>query len=315
MVHHGGAGTTSAGLRAGNPTFICPFFGDQHFWAEMVCRSGAGPPGCPIGQLTVEKLVDAFTFMRRSETVQCAEDLGRKMAAEDGVSNGVASFHQHLPLSNMLCEVSIFDEQNAKLACIYCETCGLKMCSDVDKILHRSGSGRENDHVRLPFKPSRWGVVAPEGLIDGLSQGIGVAAYEMAGGLYDLFASPIEGGLRDGLKGAVAGLASGTVKLFARPMKGGKVLVERVYTGTKGSVTGAAAPVRSALEVEASVTKMALHGSEFSFKALQEKINGSPSGSFKVESLSCARLVPLDNEYLSPEEAKIEKVYIAFYVC
>ena len=33
VVHHGGAGTTSAGLRAGNPTFICPFFGDQHFWA------------------------------------------------------------------------------------------------------------------------------------------------------------------------------------------------------------------------------------------------------------------------------------------
>lgn len=33
VIHHGGAGTTSAGLRAGNPTFICPFFGDQHFWA------------------------------------------------------------------------------------------------------------------------------------------------------------------------------------------------------------------------------------------------------------------------------------------
>eukprot|EP01034_Spumella_vulgaris_P030699 gene30699-37953_t len=43
VVHHGGAGTTSAGLRAGNPTFICPFFGDQHFWAEMVHRAGCGP--------------------------------------------------------------------------------------------------------------------------------------------------------------------------------------------------------------------------------------------------------------------------------
>lgn len=36
VVHHGGAGTTSAGLRAGNPTFVCPFFGDQHFWVFTV---------------------------------------------------------------------------------------------------------------------------------------------------------------------------------------------------------------------------------------------------------------------------------------
>jgi sterol 3beta-glucosyltransferase len=35
VVHHGGAGTTAAGLRAGNPTFICPFFGDQHVCAKI----------------------------------------------------------------------------------------------------------------------------------------------------------------------------------------------------------------------------------------------------------------------------------------
>jgi UDP:flavonoid glycosyltransferase YjiC (YdhE family) len=32
VVHHGGAGTTSAGLRCGKPTVIIPFFGDQFFW-------------------------------------------------------------------------------------------------------------------------------------------------------------------------------------------------------------------------------------------------------------------------------------------
>lgn len=36
VVHHGGAGTTAAGLRAGVPTIIKPFFGDQFFWAERV---------------------------------------------------------------------------------------------------------------------------------------------------------------------------------------------------------------------------------------------------------------------------------------
>lgn len=36
VVHHGGAGTTAAGLRAGRPTVICPFFGDQPFWGRRV---------------------------------------------------------------------------------------------------------------------------------------------------------------------------------------------------------------------------------------------------------------------------------------
>ena len=38
VVHHGGAGTTAAGLRAGCPTIIHPFFGDQHLWADRVAE-------------------------------------------------------------------------------------------------------------------------------------------------------------------------------------------------------------------------------------------------------------------------------------
>ena len=36
VVHHGGAGTTGAGLRAGRPTVVCPFVGDQFFWGRRV---------------------------------------------------------------------------------------------------------------------------------------------------------------------------------------------------------------------------------------------------------------------------------------
>jgi hypothetical protein len=39
VVHHGGAGTVAAGLRAGKPTLICPFFGDQYFWAQALQRA------------------------------------------------------------------------------------------------------------------------------------------------------------------------------------------------------------------------------------------------------------------------------------
>ena len=42
VVHHGGAGTTAAGLRAGRPTVICPFFGDQPFWGRRVHELGVG---------------------------------------------------------------------------------------------------------------------------------------------------------------------------------------------------------------------------------------------------------------------------------
>ncbi|RKO86480.1 hypothetical protein BDK51DRAFT_19240, partial [Blyttiomyces helicus] len=40
VCHHGGAGTTAAGLKAGRPTIVVPFFGDQPFWGSMVARSG-----------------------------------------------------------------------------------------------------------------------------------------------------------------------------------------------------------------------------------------------------------------------------------
>ncbi|KAF8635973.1 hypothetical protein AX15_000137 [Amanita polypyramis BW_CC] len=41
-MHHGGAGTTGASLRAGIPTLIRPWFGDQFFWASRVEKLGAG---------------------------------------------------------------------------------------------------------------------------------------------------------------------------------------------------------------------------------------------------------------------------------
>jgi sterol 3beta-glucosyltransferase len=39
-LHHGGAGTTGASLKAGIPTLIKPWFGDQFFWASRVQALG-----------------------------------------------------------------------------------------------------------------------------------------------------------------------------------------------------------------------------------------------------------------------------------
>ncbi|MFN8418241.1 MAG: hypothetical protein U0528_03190 [Anaerolineae bacterium] len=47
VVHHGGAGTTAAGLRAGVPSIIVPFFGDQPFWGQRTAALGVGTAPIP----------------------------------------------------------------------------------------------------------------------------------------------------------------------------------------------------------------------------------------------------------------------------
>ncbi|KAJ8899246.1 hypothetical protein K2173_012834 [Erythroxylum novogranatense] len=63
VVHHGGAGTTAAGLKAACPTTIVPFFGDQPFWGDRVHARGVGPPPIPVDEFSFSKLVDAINFM------------------------------------------------------------------------------------------------------------------------------------------------------------------------------------------------------------------------------------------------------------
>jgi UDP:flavonoid glycosyltransferase YjiC (YdhE family) len=60
VVHHGGAGTTAAGLQAGRPSIVCPFQGDQYFWGKAVREIGAGPQPVPAKKLTAERLTGAI---------------------------------------------------------------------------------------------------------------------------------------------------------------------------------------------------------------------------------------------------------------
>ncbi|PBP25882.1 UDP-Glycosyltransferase/glycogen phosphorylase [Diplocarpon rosae] len=84
VVHHGGAGTTAAGIATGKPTVVVPFFGDQPFWGAMVCRAGAGPVPIPNKQLTSDKLAAAITEALKSETLERARELGAKIHEEKG---------------------------------------------------------------------------------------------------------------------------------------------------------------------------------------------------------------------------------------
>jgi len=90
VVHHGGAGTTGSGLRAGRPTVVCPFVGDQPFWGRRVASLGVGPKPIPQKKLTAEKLAKAIqTAVSDVEMHKRSESLGKIIRAEDGVGNAV----------------------------------------------------------------------------------------------------------------------------------------------------------------------------------------------------------------------------------
>lgn len=85
-IHHGGAGTTHTALRAGKPTLVVPFFGDQFFWADAVHFSvKAGPRPIPAKELSVENLRAAIEDLTGNEEWKIgAEKVGERMRAEDG---------------------------------------------------------------------------------------------------------------------------------------------------------------------------------------------------------------------------------------
>ncbi|KAM0852933.1 hypothetical protein ACQ4PT_051425 [Festuca glaucescens] len=97
VVHHGGAGTTAAGLIAGCPTTIVPFFGDQFFWGELIHARGVGPAPIRVTELTTEGLSNAIRFMLDPEVKSRSMELAIAIGNEDGVAAAVDSFHQHLP--------------------------------------------------------------------------------------------------------------------------------------------------------------------------------------------------------------------------
>jgi UDP:flavonoid glycosyltransferase YjiC (YdhE family) len=92
VVHHGGAGTTALGLRAGLPTVTVPFFADQPFWARRVRSLGVGPAPIAYRRLTGARLTRAIeTALYDAEMRARARALGATLRAEDGCSDAVAA--------------------------------------------------------------------------------------------------------------------------------------------------------------------------------------------------------------------------------
>ncbi|KAF7299097.1 Glycosyltransferase family 1 protein [Mycena indigotica] len=93
-MHHGGAGTTGASLRAGIPTLIKPWFGDQFFWASRVQHLGAG---LRVPSLHSHDLADALITATTNRVMkEKAAAVGEKIRAEDGVHTAIHTMYIYM---------------------------------------------------------------------------------------------------------------------------------------------------------------------------------------------------------------------------
>jgi len=97
VVHHGGSGATSAGLRAGVPSIVVAFFADQPFWGRRILELGCGPRPILRKQLTVDCLADAVTIALTDQPMQArTAALGEQIRSEDGIARAIEFFKESL---------------------------------------------------------------------------------------------------------------------------------------------------------------------------------------------------------------------------
>lgn len=95
-----GAGTTGASLRAGKPTIIKPFFGDQAFWAERVETLRVG---IALRKMTVASLAHALEVCTQDQIlVESARRLGQHIRQENGVATAIEAIYRDLDYAKSL---------------------------------------------------------------------------------------------------------------------------------------------------------------------------------------------------------------------
>jgi sterol 3beta-glucosyltransferase len=110
MVHQSGAGTTAA-LRAGRPTVICPYVADQPQWGRVVVGMGVGPEPITQKGMTADRLAGAIWRAIGDRLMRNRADrLGEKMWSEDGVGRAVEVSETVVKRSKIVSETLGFRE-------------------------------------------------------------------------------------------------------------------------------------------------------------------------------------------------------------
>jgi len=94
VIHHGGSGTSHSAARAGVPSIVTPFAGDQFFWAERLRLAGVAPPAVDGRRPKAEAFAKALDFTAAPQVRSRARALRETMGAEDGVKDAVAAIER-----------------------------------------------------------------------------------------------------------------------------------------------------------------------------------------------------------------------------
>ena len=94
VIHHGGSGTSHSAARAGVPSIVIPFAGDQFFWAERLRMAGVAPAAVNGRRPKVEAFVNALDFATADRLRNHARVLRENMRAEHGVVDAVAALER-----------------------------------------------------------------------------------------------------------------------------------------------------------------------------------------------------------------------------
>jgi sterol 3beta-glucosyltransferase len=89
VIHHGGSGTTHSAARAGIPSIVLPFAGDQAFWAERLRLLGVAPDSTSVRHISTASLARAIDIAGSTQMRSCAAALGEMMRTDDGLASAV----------------------------------------------------------------------------------------------------------------------------------------------------------------------------------------------------------------------------------
>mmetsp|Transcript_47330 Transcript_47330/g.110476 ORF Transcript_47330/g.110476 Transcript_47330/m.110476 type:complete len:603 (+) Transcript_47330:239-2047(+) len=250
VVHHGGAGTTAAGLRAGKPTLVCPFFGDQFFWGEQVRRAGVGPAPCPIGQLTAALFAEKLHVLTLPETNKVAQALAMHAEQEDGVAAAVRHWEKWLPRQAWLCDASLLlPVPEHKLARFrlgnYRNACAVKLCSEAvalmksDALTKEVSTRRQRAGLSLRWlgyhRSTKWGIARLPGFFSGVIAGVVGFVAELVSILWDVVFLPDDFARRGGCICCIAGVLLLPLVVVLRALHAILILADRLVTGAYNS--------------------------------------------------------------------------------
>ncbi|KAF4332436.1 udp transferase [Fusarium beomiforme] len=195
VVHHGGAGTTAAGIAAGLPTVIVPFFGDQPFWGQMIERAGAGPAPLPFKDITAEKLAANILFALKPAVSKAAQRMAHAITQENGARNTAMDFLDRLGIEDLRCDLC-----PDRLAIWQHKSTGIHLSGFAMSCLVDKGLIHPNDNKLLQHKHwyvnegAEHPIIGAVAAVSGFFTAIGIAASDYSSRLKKQPGRPEPGG-------------------------------------------------------------------------------------------------------------------------